>query len=53
MPEAGVTVDSKICSHEPALADLIWGALPERFLGMGLNPFVASHEEENKQETGK
>jgi hypothetical protein len=30
-----------------------WGAIPQRFPRMGLSPFVASNEEERKQETGK
>jgi predicted TIM-barrel fold metal-dependent hydrolase len=31
IPGQGFAVDSKICSHERALADLIWGAILQRF----------------------
>ena len=56
IPGQGFVVDSKICSHQRALADLIWGATPQRFpkcSGMGLSPSVASNKDEGKQESGK
>ena len=54
IPGQGFAVDSKICSYERVLADLIWGATPQRFpkcSGMGLSPFIASKKDERKQET--